>query len=199
MARVSGPVPEAVKRRRNKDELAPVAQGTRRGVTITQPQPSQQWHPIVRNYFRAMLNSGQSDWYENSDLMVLTVQCELLDRLFRQSRTEPVWETDEVDYEDKNGQWQTRFVPRLDEEGNKIPLLNEYGEQEYRLIGSINGQALKAVIDMGSELLATEGARRRLRIDLGIPQDAEEDEAARLVAEQRKRVGKVVPLKKAAD
>lgn len=199
MAKVTGPIPEPVKRRRNKDELAPVAQGTRRGVTINQPQPSQQWHPIVRNYFRSMLNSGQSDWYENSDLMTLTVQCELLDRIFRQSRTEPVWETDEVEYEDKNGIRHTSYVPRHDEDGNKIPLLNEFGEQEYRLIGSINGQALKTVLDMGSELLATEGSRRRLRIDLGIPSTEEEDEAARIVAEQRRNVGKVVPIKKTAD
>lgn len=197
--KASGPIPEAVKRRRNADELKPIAQGTRRGVTIRNAQPSPHWRQDVRNYFNSALHSGQYDWWENSDLMTWVVHCELLDRVLRGSRTEEVFETDEVDYEDKDGRWQTRYVTRLDEDGNPIPKLDEYGEQERRLIGSVNGQALKAVLDMGSELLITEGSRRRLRIDLGTPSTDEEDEAARIVADQRKRVGKVTPIKRGAN
>lgn len=192
--KVPGPVPEEVKRRRNKDELAPVTQGTRRGISVHNPQPSPHWRTDVRNYFNAMLNSGHADWYENSDLMVLTLQCELYDRVLRQARTEVIYEADEVDYQDDNGVWQKRWVDRLDEDGNKIEKLDQWGQPDRRLIGSINGQALKTINDMGSELLATEGARRRLRIDLGMPSTEEEDEAARIVAEQRKRVGKVTPI-----
>lgn len=198
MAKVSGPIPEPVRRRRNADELAPTRQGQRRGITVKQPQPSQHWRTDVRNYFRSMLNSGQTDWYENSDLMVLTLQCELLDRILRGSRTELVYETDEVDYEDKDGRWQTRYVTRLDEDGNKIVRMDEYGEPERRLIGSINGQALKSVLDLSTELLGTEGSRRRLRIDLAKPGEEGEDEAAKIVAEQRAAVGKVTPIKKKA-
>src|SRR5690606_2587204 len=101
-SKVSGPVPEPVKRRRNKDELAPVPQGTRRGITVAQPQPSPHWRMDIRNYFRAMLNSGQVDWYENSDLMVLTLQCELLDRVLRQSRLVPVYEEEK---DPESGNW----------------------------------------------------------------------------------------------
>lgn len=191
MAKVSGPVPEAVKRRRNKDELAPVPQGTRRGITIHKPQPSPHWRQDVRNYFNAMLHSGQVDWYENSDLMVLSLQCELYDRVLRGSRLVPVYKTEMSD----KGDW----VPVLDEDGEPIPELDSFGEPEMRVIGSVNGQALKAINDMGSELLATEGARRRLRIDLGMPSTEEEDEAARIVADQRKRVGKVTPIKRAGS
>lgn len=199
MAKVTGPVPNAVKRRRNADELAPVPQGTRRGITIHNAQPSPHWRVDVRNYFRAVLNSGAADWYEDSDLLYLTMQAELLDRVLRGSRTEIVYETTEEQYQDQNGVWQTRYKPVIGEDGNKVERLDEFGEVERRLVGSLNGQALKAVLDMGSELLVTEGARRRLRIDLGMPQSAEEDEAARIVADQRKRVGKVVPMKKTAN
>lgn len=191
MARVSGPVPEPVKRRRNKDELAPVPQGTRRGITVHKPQPSPHWRQDIRNYFNAVLASGAADWYENSDLMWLTLQCEMLDRVLRGSRLVPVYKQQMGD----NGDW----VPVLDEDGQPVPEVDEFGEPEMRVVGGLNGQALRSILDMGSELLVTEGARRRLRIDLGIPQEAEEDEAARLVAEQRKRAGKVVPIKKKAN
>ena len=188
MAKVTGPVPEAVKRRRNKDDLAPVPQGTRRGITVHKPQPSPHWRMDIRNYFNAVLASGAADWYENSDLLWLTLQCEMLDRVLRGSRLVPVYKTEMND----KGDW----VPTVDEDGNPVPELDEFGEPEMRVIGSINGQALRSILDMGSELLVTEGSRRRLRIDLGIPNTEEEDEAAKIVAEQRKRVGKVTPIRK---
>ena len=191
MAKVSGPVPEAVKRRRNKDELAPVPQGTRRGITVHRPQPSPHWRADVRNYFNSVLASGAAAWYENSDLMWLTLQCEMLDKVLRGSRLVPVYQTEMND----KGDW----VPVLDKDGEPIPELDAFGEPEMRVIGGLNGQALKAVLDMGSELLVTEGSRRRLRIDLGMPSTEEEDEAARIVADQRKRVGKVTPIKRAGS
>src|SRR5699024_10285112 len=52
-AKASGPVPNAVKRRRNADALAPQRQGTRRGMSLEQPQPSPHWRQDVRNYFNA--------------------------------------------------------------------------------------------------------------------------------------------------
>ena len=63
-------------------------------------------------------------------------------------------------------------------------------------IGSVNGQALKAALDLSASLLATEGDRRKLRIDLGMPVEDEVDQAALIAAEQRKTVGKVVPMRK---
>lgn len=184
MAKTPGPVPNAVKRRRNKDELAPMQQGTRRGITIEQPQPNPEWSVPVRNYFRAVLNSGQSDWLENSDLAVLTLQCVLLDRILRGSRTVVMYERDE------------KGNDVLDEDGNPVPMRDEYGEVQRMTIGSVNGQALKAALDLSASLLATEGDRRKLRIDLGMPVEDEVDQAALIAAEQRKTVGKVVPMRK---
>src|SRR5699024_12428211 len=96
---VNTPRPRAARgtaaRRGNKDERAPVHPGSRRGITSEQPQPNPEWSVTVRNYFRAVLNSGQSDWLENSDLAVLTLQCVLLDRILRGSRTVVMYERDE--------------------------------------------------------------------------------------------------------
>src|SRR5690606_22725379 len=136
-----------------------VPQGTRRGITVQKPQPSPHWRQDIRNYFNATLASGAADWYENSDLMWLTIQCELLDRVLRGSRLVPVFKQQA----NENGDW----VPVLDEDGQPVPEVDEFGEPEMRVIGSINGQALRSILDMGSELLVTEGSRRRLRIDLG--------------------------------
>lgn len=184
MAKVSGPPPQAVRRRRNKDENAPVVQGQRRGQSaLSKPVgPNPDWRQDVRNYFTAAMNSGQSDWYETSDIMTLYIHCELLDRVLRQTRTVPLYEQ-----ELKGDKW----VDVLDEDGNRIPMLDQYGEPDRRVVGSLNGQALKAVIDMNQDLLITEGARRKLRIDLGFPKDESEAPEKALIAAQRKRVAVV--------
>lgn len=181
----SGPVPGAVRRRRNKDALAPVQQGTRRGVDLTQLQPMPNWRTDVKNYFRAVLASGAADWYEPSDVMWLQLQCEALDRLFRAGKVVPVYEEIEEKYEAADGTTKRRWVKVLDDDGEPVPELDEWGQPQMRFVGSLNGQALKTVLDMGTELLVTEGSRRRLRIDLGLPGDDGEDERKALVAEQR--------------
>lgn len=181
MAKSPGPVPQNVRRRRNKDIIEKV-KGQRRGRTV-RAHPNPEWRMDVRNFFNAHLESGQADFYENSDLMALYIQCELLDRVLRGSRTVPVYE----EYMDDKGKWHKV----LDEDGNPIPLLDPNGEPERRTVGSINGQALKAILDMGQDLLSTEGARRRLRIDLGFPNEDEEDVGKAIVAQQKKSVAMV--------
>lgn len=188
MAKVPGPPPEFVRRRRNKDEV-PRANGERRGLTSEKPLTADpNWRIDVRNYFNAALHSGQSDFYENSDVMTLWVQCELLDRVLRQSRTVPLYKREQGD----DGEWHDV----LDEDGNPVPELDSFGEPDRRTVGNINGQALKAILDMGQDLLVTEGARRRLRIDLGYPKTDEEDPSDRLVEKQRSSLAVVKPIKK---
>ena len=185
-----GPVPNAIRRRRNLDEKAPTVQGERRGIK-TRVDPHPDWRSDVRSFFNACMNSGQRDFYESSDQMMLYIMCDMLDKVLRGARTVPVYKEEKT----PKGKW----VPVLDEDGNPIPETDEFGEPARRTVGSINGQALKAILDLQSSLLITEGERRRLRIDLGMPSTEEEDEAARIVADQRKRVGKVTPIKRAAD
>lgn len=187
MGKVPGPVPEPVRRRRNADELKPVVQGSRRGKpTNIGPDPS--WPTPIRNYFNAAMNSGQSDWLEPSDVMALYVHAEFGARIWNQSRLVPVYK----EAKDDKGNW----VPVLDEDGDPIPELDKWGEPMMRTVGSVSGQTLKAWTDQAADLLITEGARRKLRIDLAQPQEDEEDEAAKIVAAQRKRAGKVVPITK---
>lgn len=182
MAKVPGPAPAAVKRRRNKDTLAPKKQGERRGVTA-QVAPNPDWRQDIRNYFRAVLASGQSDWFENSDVMTLYLQCELLDRVLRGSRTVPVYKEEKTD--------EGKYIPILDEDGELIPELDEFGEPLRRTIGNINGQALRPILDMSQDLLVTEGARRKLRIDLGLPEDDSEPIEKAIVAKQRESLAAV--------
>lgn len=184
----SGPVPQAVRRRRNADELKPIPQGTRRGISIKNPQPSPHWRMDVQNYYRAVLASAAADWYEDSDLMMLTLQAELLDRVLRGARTVPVYK-EVVDAEGN-------YVPVLDEDGEPIPELDDFGMPERRLLGSINGQALKSILDLSSELLVTEGSRRRLRIDLAAPQDDSEPAHKAIIAKQREDLQTMLKEKK---
>ena len=72
-----------------------------------------------------------------------------------------------------------------DADGNKIPVLDENGEQRFGVAGKLNGQSLKAILDQTQDLLTTEGARRRLKIDLGMPSDDSEAPEERLIAQQR--------------
>ena len=150
---------------------------------MEKPQPSPHWRMDVRNYFNAVLNSGQADWYENSDLMMLTLQCEMLDKVLRGSRTVPLYERTK----NEDG----KYVPVLDEDGDPIPVMDDFGEPAMRVIGNINGQALKSILDISSELMVTEGSRRRLRIDLGMPADDSEPAHKAIVAEQRAALHRV--------
>lgn len=180
MAKVPGPPPNPIKRRRNADTLTPTRQGVRRGITVEQPQPNPEWSVPVRNYFRATLESGQSAWLENSDLATLTIQCILLDRIIRGSRTVVMYERD----------GEGNDV--IDEDGNKVPMLDEFDEPQRMTVGSVNGQALKTVIDMGADLLVSEGARRKLRIDLANPESDEEPAHKAIIAQQRADLHKVL-------
>lgn len=185
MGKVTGPVPQAVRRRRNKPEGLEPAKGTRRGITInTSPHPD--WRTDVKNMYMAALSSAQADFWEDSDVMQLWMYCVFMDRILRQSRLVPVYKT----HKNAEGDW----VPILDEEGQPIPEMDDWGKPEMQVLGSVNGQALKAVFDQSENLLLTEGARRKLRIDLGVPITEEEDEAAAIVARQRAQVGKVTPI-----
>lgn len=175
MAKSTGRVPKApgTTRRRNKPTI-PVIKGERRGRKVNNPKPKREWRKDVRDYFSAHFISGQSDFYEQSDVAALTIQCELLDRVLRDARTVVMYERDPLTGQDL-----------LDDDGNKIPLLDEYGEPQRMVLGKVNGMALKSVLDMGQDLLTTEGARRRLRIDLAQPVSDEESPEEQLIAQQK--------------
>lgn len=56
--------------------------GTMRDVVVPEPHP--EWHPIAANLYRAALASGQADFYQSSDVMMLYTLCEDLSQ-YKQS------------------------------------------------------------------------------------------------------------------
>lgn len=65
-----GPVPNlegdlARPRSRKGGEVQPVTRGTRKPVSIPEADPD--WHPIARQLWAALAESGQSEFYQQSD------------------------------------------------------------------------------------------------------------------------------------
>lgn len=112
-----GPVPKRTeeRRRRNKPEQ-PVTTGS--GATeVTVPAPNPDWHPIALGWYRSLISSGQSRWYEPSD-------------------------------------WWTAVY------------LAEAMSANLTDGGRMSAQMFASVMSGMTELLTTEGARRRARIEL---------------------------------
>ena len=71
---MSGPVPHrsedlARPRKRKGGDIVPVTKGTLRPVRI--PAADRNCHPIAKRLYNACKTSGQSDFYQNSDWMIL--------------------------------------------------------------------------------------------------------------------------------
>lgn len=113
-----GPVPKRSeeRRRRNKDvEIDQVASGT--DLPCQPPEPSEEWHPIARNWYLSLAESGQAIFYEPSDWMTAFYVTEAMSRsLFSGER--------------------------------------------------FSGHLFGSIITAASNLLVTEGDRRRLRLEL---------------------------------
>ncbi|WP_431870825.1 hypothetical protein [Nocardiopsis eucommiae] len=122
-----GPIPKRSdqRRRRNKEngEATKAAGGARVSAA---PEADEEWHPIAREWFESLAQSGQSQFYEPSDWATARVWAHLLSQTL------------------------------------------ESGRPSAQMIQSWSSGA--------TELLTTEGARRRARVEL--EQQAEEDPAA---------------------
>jgi hypothetical protein len=113
-----GPVPSrsADRRRRNKPDGGVEVVSAPAGADAEPPKAEDYWHPIARDWYLSLAQSGQCRWYEPSD-------------------------------------WQrARFV----------------AEAMHRNLdsGRFSAQLFAAVSSSMSELLDTEGSRRRVRIEL---------------------------------
>lgn len=62
-----GPIPKRQdqRRRRNKPEIQ-YTRGRRRN-NMQVPGPDPDWHPLAANYYKAFVDSGQTDFFEPSD------------------------------------------------------------------------------------------------------------------------------------
>lgn len=133
-----GPVPKRAdqRRRRNKSQTEVVsAPSTSRTHA---PDPNPDWHPVAQQWFRSLAESGQHQFYEESD-----------------------WAT-------------ARYV----------------AEAMHRNLdsGRFSGQLFAAVMSAMTDLLTTEGARRRARIELERAEPEIPPEVA-IMDEYRRTVG----------
>lgn len=142
MAGSRGPVPksDAQRRRRNKPDV-PVHTVAAQVEGFASPEPDAAWHPIARDWFVSLGQSGQSAMYEPSDWAMARLGAEMMSTLCSGERP--------------------------------------------------SAQMLASLLSLTSSLLATEGDRRRLRLELARGPQVDEDEEASVAAldDYRNRLG----------
>lgn len=114
-----GPVPNRTEdlardRSRKGGDVQPVTKGVRRPVTWPAADPN--WHEIATMVWDGAQNSGQADFYQQSDIAMLYSLCEEL--------------------------------------------------SNYKNANRRSGQMFQAIMSAMTELILTEGARRRVRVEL---------------------------------
>ncbi|MCA6090956.1 hypothetical protein LE181_02045 [Streptomyces sp. SCA3-4] len=136
-----GPVPKrsVERRRRNKDVTEPVRAASAPGA-VEWPEPEPSWHAIARDWYLSLGTSGQSQFYEPSDVATARYVAEAMSR-------------------------------NLD-------------------TGRFSAQLFAAVTSAMTELLTTEGARRRVRIELErAPAEQETPAGVTAIANYRAALG----------
>lgn len=143
-----GPVPkrEAERRRRNKSdvEIEKVNLDELISQEVEIPAADENWEPLTKNYWDAFKHSGQSIWYEPTDWMTAYTLMEVLDR------------------------WLKPQDVKIGQEGSERDAtgggnVNYIFEQK---IVAMPGGVLSSILKGLTSLMATEGDRRRLRIEL---------------------------------
>jgi hypothetical protein len=138
-----GPVPKrsSQRRRTNKPEGGEITTAPSRAVRVAPPPAESRWHPLVRDWYDSLAESGQSRFYEPSDWAQAKIWAELLSR-------------------------------------------------ELKKRSRISAQMIAAWAAGATELLTTEGARRRMRLELERAGEVDGDEEAAVVAidEYQKRL-----------
>lgn len=126
-----GPVPKRSdqRRRRNKPEGAEIIQAPA-GDEPDWLEPAESWHPIAREWYCSLAASGQSRFYEASDIATAYYVAEAMSRNLQATR-----ERDKT-----TGEWVT--------------------------VGRFSAQLFASVMSAMTDLLTTEGARRRARVEL---------------------------------
>jgi hypothetical protein len=79
-----GPVPKrsSERRRRNKDSQVETAKPM--SDRVEQPLVDDRWHPIARDWYESLAESGQAQFFEPSDWQYARVVADILSRLLKQ-------------------------------------------------------------------------------------------------------------------
>lgn len=145
-----GPPPkkEAERRRRNKapdgieTEIVNVEELVLADVEI--PVADENWEPLTKSFYESFTRSGQVVWMEPTDWMTAYMLMEVLDRWLKPQDVK-VGQTGSSGQETGGGDIDYIFEPK---------------------IVAMPGGVLTAILKGLTALLATEGDRRRLRIEL---------------------------------
>ena len=82
-----GPAPKraAERRRRNKESSPESVEAI---GPVDQPEPVDDWHPIAKNWYVSLAESGQAQFYEPSDWTLAQI---LAESMSRDLNPQPVW------------------------------------------------------------------------------------------------------------
>lgn len=135
---------DSERRRRNKPAIETVtvdiADLIQRDIELPEADPD--WEPLTHAYWESFASSGQAMFYEPSDWMTAYMLMEVLDR---------------------------HLKPQDIRTGEIRPAQQEGGEVEYVFTAKIipiPGNVLSSILKGMTSLMATEGDRRRLKIEL---------------------------------
>lgn len=160
MAGTRGPVPKRSDQRRRTNAPEVPIDSAPASIAVVVPAPSEDWHPVARQLYEALRDSGQAHFYEPSD-----------------------WATAYLIAESISLDLKPQFV-------GFAQTGRDTTEAEFAVI-PLKGASLSAYLKALSSLLATEGDRRRARLELVRAANVDEDEAAAVVqlAAYREQVG----------
>lgn len=139
--------------------------------------PDPDWHPIAISAFESFKNSGQSDWFQDSDWAFLFTLCDDLSRYKRQE-----------DRADEGTTAYDRWNDMSEDERVAAGMDAKKPPRGFGRGGSAN--KLTTIYDGFSRLMMTEGDRRRLHVELRRPKPpAEEDPKVAQMDEYRRQLG----------
>ena len=151
-----GPVPArstALSRERDieRGDRGPITKGEMQPVEIPEPDPN--WHPTAKMIYESYSKSGQSFWAQQTDWAMLWFTCSEISNYLTPAM---IMEKDEK---------TRRLVPKTDELGNIMFY------PQHKLSAVMFAEINRAL----SELMFSEGARRRVRIELEQPKEDDGD------------------------
>lgn len=86
-----GPVPKrsTERRRRNKDskpDIVVIEATAPAAAVVVVPKPNRLWHPIARDWFKSLSESGQAQYFEPSDWQAARYVAEVMSKNLKQPK-----------------------------------------------------------------------------------------------------------------
>lgn len=163
-----GPIPvrSEMRRRRNKPAEGEVGLSKANIGPVEILEPDEDWHDIAHNWYVGLQSSGQSRFYAQSDWDLAYLMAEELSRLLH-----PVF----VGMQER---WNATYSVM-----EKLPVMQRI---------PIKGGELSAILKAMGDMLITEGARRRVRVELDheTPQQAPVPAGVTAITDAKSRLGK---------